>query len=1147
MTRAGLDGPALGPARAQRRASDPQASSWVAASAGTGKTKVLTDRVLRLMLDGTPPDKILCITFTRAAAAEMANRLNHTLARWATMADGDLAATLHDLTGRRPDTDLQLAARRLFAGVLDAPGGMKIQTIHGFCQSLLRRFPLEAGLSPHFRPIDERDARTLLDEVVHAVLSSPSRPVAEAVQTIAAQVDEGAFAELMSELTQERGRLARLLARFGGLAGLQRAIRDHLGVADAPSEADVVAEACTDAAADAPALRRAAQALASGSEAECRRAAAIAAWLEDPPRRAAGLEAYAQAFLTQAGTPRQRLISRATEAANPGAAVALEAEATRLAALWARRKAVTVAAASAALFTVGAAIVDAYQEARRSGHLLDYDDLVLRSAALLRRPGIAPWVLFKLDGGIDHILVDEAQDTSPEQWQVVAALAEEFFAGAGAREQTRTIFAVGDEKQSIFSFQGADPVAFARMRAHFAERVDAVQGAWRPVDLNTSFRSTGAVLRLVDAVFADAAVREGVVAEPAATVRHDVFRRGDGGSVELWPQTGPLPAEEATAPWSPPLEQARAPEPAATLARHIAETIRGWLDRGEPLEAKGRPIHPGDIMVLVRRRNRFFEALVRALKDCGVPVAGVDRMVLDRQLAVMDLLALADFLLLPDDDLSLATVLKTPVIGLSEEHLFAIAYDRPGRLWDALAAGARGDARLGAAYGYLAGLLDQVDFLSPYALFGRVLASPCPADPVSGRRALLARLGPEAEDALDELLSQALAYEGAYAPSLQGFVRWLRLGRAEVKRELDQGEQRRVRIMTVHGAKGLQAPVVILPDTLSKPLQSPRILWPDEAMDVPLWAPRRELEEARCAAARQRANRRRDQEYRRLLYVALTRAEDRLVICGYHGRKAPPEDCWYALCTAALSGLADCRGEPGGPGGGTIRRLTTPQTAAARSEPTPAALWPTVPLPPWVRAPAPAEPEPARPLVPSRPLGAEPAVRSPLAADDGDRFRRGTLIHALLQRLPDVEPGRRTAVARRYLAQPMHALTRAQQEDIAGAVMGVLDTPDFAPLFGPGSRAEVPVAGLVGGQALSGQIDRLLVEEDAVLVLDYKTHRPPPPTPSDVPPIYLRQMAAYREALRRIYPDRPARCALLWTDGPRLMRLDDALLDLHAP
>ncbi len=1131
----------------QGKASNPAVSAFVAASAGSGKTKLLTDRLLRLMLSGADPARIQCLTFTKAAAAEMAIRLHKVLGQWVTLDDAALDREL-DRLGATYDPESRKKARALFAEVLDLPGGMRIGTIHAFCQSLLRRFPLEAQLSPHFRLIEDRDADEALRAAREHMLARAATPAQRAaLDDLAGLATLDGFGRLVAGLQSDRPRLARALE----LPDLAAAQRRALGIAEAHPDG-VIADA-TNWPEEAALTDAADLVHRLGSEGCSDKSGRILEWLALlPAERAEHWPEWRKLFLTDGGAARGAgaFLNPKLAKRHPDLADVFAVEAERVLRVDDDRCAFAVAQASLALVTLAAPVLGAYAARKDESGLLDYDDLIGRTEDLLKEPGAA-WVLYKLDGGLDHLLLDEVQDTAPAQWRIAHALIAEFFAGEGAREAKRTVFAVGDRKQSIYSFQGADADEFDYWRGRLAAQVQDAGHGWRDVRLDVSFRSTAPVLTLVDRVFANPLAAAGVV-EPGEALRHVADRAGQAGAVELWPlapRLEPPPSE----PWTVPtdyLEQTSAPQ---RLADKLADWLREQTGGAVTLASKARPLAPGDVLVLVRRRNAFARALVRALKARGVPVAGLDRLVLTEQPAVQDLLALCDTLLLPQDDLSLACVLTSPLGGLTDNDLMALAVGRDGTLWEALRRRAGENPRWQAAWGFLSALLPRVDYTTPHALLSEALG------PLGGRALLYARLGPEAAEPVDELLNAALAYTRNHPPALQGFVQWLRQSGAEVKREAEAAGGA-VRIMTAHGAKGLQAPLVILPDTTALPPDDGPLLWePDPAtgIAVPLWAPRKEVSCAATDRVREQVRARRMEEHNRLLYVALTRAEDRLVVCGWEPSKPPRDECWYSLVRAGFEAL----GAEETPFGewGTALRLESPQ----RDEPERARAAETgsaSPLPVWAGAsrdwqPAPPPPEPTRPepLAPSRPdgagLGPVPHAISPLAMAAGgkNRFQRGQLIHALLQHLPALPPAERPAAARAWLDRPGHGLAPEAVEAIAEETLAVLDHPELAPLFGPGSRAEVPLTGLVAGSVVGGLVDRLAVLPDHVLLADFKTNRDPPRTPEETPVLYLRQMAAYRAVLRAVFPERPIRCALVWTRAARVAVLPDVLLDAHAP
>ncbi|MDE2007506.1 MAG: UvrD-helicase domain-containing protein, partial [Rhodospirillales bacterium] len=914
----------------QRAAADPAVSAFVAASAGSGKTKLLTDRLLRLMLAGADPARILCLTFTKAAAAEMALRLQRRLGEWAAAPDETLDAALAALDVA-PTAAVRARARALFATILDLPGGMRIGTIHAFCQSLLRRFPLEAGISPHFRLIEGQDAIAARAEAREDLLRGPLDPARkEALRRVAALASAERFSELVGDLFAERERLDAALA--DGLDALLAAQRRALGLPPVP-EADPIAAAIAW-----PEQARLAAALADiaarGSPAVAEKAGRMAGWLGCAAAdRAAHWDEWCAEFFRKDGgsLADSGFVNKKLADAAPDLLAACLAERDRVAAIEDRRRAEAAAEASSALFRLLAPLAGAYASRKEIAGELDYPDLIGRARTLLD-PRAAAWVLYKLDGGLDHLLLDEVQDTAPAQWEIAERITAECFAGAGARAPEaegappRSAFAVGDRKQSIFSFQGADAEGFDAGRARLAERARAGGARWIERTLNVSFRATAPVLALVDAVFADPLAAAGVA--PPATLRHRADRAGAAGVVELWP-LAPAPDKDDPPPWS----VAGGYETRPSSAEILADTLARWIAAqigGMELASRGRHLRAGDVMILLRRRNAFAGALLRALKSAGVPTGGLDRMVLTEQPAVADLLTFCDALLLPEDDLAFACYLTSPLGGLTDDGLMALAMDRAGGLAEALRdrAGERPD--WSRAWEDFAALRARVDHASPYAVLAEALG------PRGFRARLFARLGAEAGEPVDELLAAALAHAGAHPPSLQSFLHWIRRAGAEAKREQEEAGDS-ARILTVHGAKGLQAPLVILPDTTGLPPPGHGLFWaPDPpGPEVPVWLPRKELRSTASDGARAAAERLRTEEYHRLLYVALTRAEDRLLVCGHAPVKALDPGCWYELVGRGFDRLgaeAVPFGPPLAPWNGTARRLASAQTDLPRPE-----------------------------------------------------------------------------------------------------------------------------------------------------------------------------------------------------------------------
>lgn len=1148
--------------RAQRVASDPKLSTFVAASAGSGKTKLLTDRLLRLMLAGVDPGRILCLTYTRNGAAEMALRLQDRLGRWVSLSDAALDQALDEL-GTPPSAANRARARALFAIVLDLPGGMRIETIHAFCQSLLRRFPLEAELSPHFRLEEERDAALGLREALEQVLGrihDEDQPLTDAVNLLAAETSASTLDQMLSKADMARDRIEALLAEDA--LALEERVRQLLGTRR--DEAALAEDAVTGGAwAD---LRAALGTIAAEGPAKAaERAYALLDWLsKDAKARLALWDEWASRFFGSKGDPLacSTLVGKALDARRPDLWPIMEREQQRIEALNEARSAARLAALSIAFLRICLPVLRLQAQRRQVEGLMDYGGLILRSNDLLRDPGAA-WVLFKLDHGLDHLLLDEVQDTAPAQWTIAGSLTAEFFAGIGVRDAagmgTRTVFAVGDRKQSIFGFQGADLRSFDEWRARLSAQVRAAGLGWHDGALDVSFRSTVPVLRLVDAVFADPEAARGVVEPGGLPLAHLSARPEDAGCVELWPLIAreEMPAPEA---WTIPesnLSQSSGP---GELARQLALWLARLTDGTTLLESQGRPVSPGDILILLQRRAPLAPMLVRELKAAGVAVAGLDRLALTQQPAVQDLVALAESLLLPEDDLTFACWLTSPLGGLSDDSLMALAAGRRARhLAESLRLRAGERADWSAAWAFFAALQGKVDYASPYALLSEALGA------LGGRARLYRRLGPEAAEPVDELLQAALNHATSHPPSLQSFLHWLRQSTAEAKREPEAAGDA-VRIMTVHASKGLQAPIVILPDAARPPGgdREPLLWLPDAdtglSLPIPMPSKANQCNASEVVQARLRADR--EEEHHRLLYVALTRAEDRLIVCGWeNGRANRRSTTWYELIERGFTRLG-VEMEPLGVAGvfpPTHRRIASPQRRPPPGQ-KPDTAADLAPPPAWLgfdRAgrlqPPPAEPPRPRPLAPSRPetaaFGPVPPTLSPQAQGAAPRsgLARGALIHSLLQYLPDLPPGARQRLGLAFLCRDGAGLAADEAEAILGQCAAILAHPALAAAFLPGSRAEVPVAGEIGGIVINGIIDRLAVTETEVIALDYKTNRRPPAEPAKVPLLYLRQMAAYAALLGAIFPSRAIRCALVWTETASVMLLPAPVLAAHAP
>jgi ATP-dependent helicase/nuclease subunit A len=1150
---------------AQAAAALPTANAWVAANAGSGKTKVLIDRVARLLLQGAAPDSILCVTYTKAAASEMQDRLFARLGTWCVMDAQKLREELGKLEGREDFDDAYVGkARELFARALETPGGLRIETIHAFCGRVLRRFPLEAGVAPGFQELDDQTSGDLWDDAFRAlgalVAEQARRGESELVDAarIVAEAGAGANFGIVRALDSRRAAVQAFIRAHHGVDGAAEALRLALGASK--ETADAILDRAIGRDLPRADLALALSAYRTGSKTDQAQADAIEVVLSNLPT-ADRFEAWRGIVLTQKGELRKSTATKAVLTASPLVAnlfctdVPGGSETRRILAACEAIAARTIYERSAALLRL-ADIVFADFELRKNARAgLDFDDLIHGVARLLTRAHAAEWVLWKLDGGVAHILLDEAQDTSPHQWTILRKLTEDIFAGLGVeRKAARTFFVVGDQKQSIYSFQGADPERFLSEYRDIRGLADNAGIALNAPHMAMSFRSVRQVLSYVDEVFDPAhfngeapfSIEPPVEADYAP---HAPFRREEAGSVEFWPLETPTKADDPD-PWDAPVDQMKQASPRMKLARDVAAWVRREIDAGTTIweGGKRRPVQPGDFLILVKgRTGGLFDALLQSLKLQKLPVAGADRIQLLASLPVQDMLNLVRFALCPEDDLTLAEILKGPFGGLDDDALLELAYDRRGSLWKRLRESARKD--VAPAHAFLADVLARRHD-APYEFLMRALERPAGLD-APGWEKMLSRFGDPAREPITALLDRAAAYDASSPPSLELFLTAVENHGGEVKRELS-GPQNQVRVMTVHGAKGLQAPIVILPDTTSAPkLEKTGLFFSEDG--APVWVGSKDGDTPMTARMRAAANARALREHRRLLYVALTRAQDRLVVCGAWTGSASgsgaDKDSWYALCRDGMDRLA-AKGE--------AQEVVSDKVAVSHFRPhfrvgeppsamqVEAAGLAAIALPDWLRADAPVETSVTRIVTPSNLAGDEPPANPPFGPDRVAKLRRGRLIHALFEALPEIAPRSRSKAGRDFLARQAD-IPSAERDEMLAAALAVIDDPRFAPIFAKAGRSEAPVigrlAGFSGDRIVNGRVDRLVVTDAEILIVDYKTDRPAPARIEDVGEAYMAQMAAYRHILSQRWPDRPVRCLLVWTDGPKLMEIPATDLD----
>lgn len=1151
----------------QLAASNPQDNVWLSASAGTGKTQVLSARVLRLLLEpGVDPSQVLCLTFTKAGAAEMANRINGVLARWVRLEDTQLFAELGNL-GADQSEEARAHARTLFASVLDCPGGgLRIDTIHAFSQWLLANFPEEADLQPGARPMEDRERELLSRDVLSNMLTEAEKS-GDSATTDA--ISAFACAKNPDALRNWLMRCASAMDMWLGLDAWQPPMRSRvdtlLGIPPGAGEEWAHEVLHPDTFPDAQLVQLARALREWGKPSGETAIAGIETWLKiEPQLRADNCACLVGGILNGDSLPHGglRFASKVDEIFVDRQTEVSEA----MMRFYERKTLINLADFLTPALELGRAFALRWEEAKAREGFLDFDDLIRKAAELLGNSDAAAWIRYKLDRSFDHILIDEAQDTNRAQWGIIDALIDDFFAGQGARgDKLRTIFTVGDYKQAIFGFQGTSPENFERAKEKVKKRIDDAKAnahqirsnhrvpSLEDLDLGLSYRTSPAVLDFVNRAI-EVIGWESLGLKKKAKPHSSAFPTR-AGLVTLWePVISEADTEAEEEGDDGKDERGWLPAHDTKLADLIAKQVSRWVDPRNPdyepfVLEKGKDARyadAGDVMVLVRKRKELASQIVAKLHAKGVAVAGVDRLRLGAPLAVKDLMAALRFAAQPLDDLSLANLLGSPLIGWSQDDLLEYCpRSHKMRLWDHLRHYEAPFVQETVAK--LRDLLARADFETPQALLAWLITGPWQA-----RRKIVARLGQEANDPIDELVNAAFAYQSAHTPSLAGFIAWFDAGEGELKRDADEATGQ-VRVMTVHGSKGLQAPIVILADATGEPGTAgaselaedpPGKDEHEKPLMVPLPKLAKDQKAGRVAEADEKAEEAETQEHWRLLYVAMTRAEEALFIGGSLNKRqakkgVPHENSWYAHLEEVFETdrledpLFGARREWGARSDKTVRL----EHAATDEKPQSLPAWLTTPIGP--------EPRPPRPLAPSS-AGEEQGADPPLPPEAlAIAARRGTLIHRLLERLPDLSPEERQSAGESWLERQATDLDAAVRGEMLDSALIVLAEPEFAAIFGPDALAEVPLAAIVDGVVVAGTADRLLVTDDAVTVVDFKTTRRPPASLEEIPVGTIRQMTAYCAALSAIFPGREMRAAVLYTQTPKLIEIPAVTLGEH--
>lgn len=1034
----------------QQSAADPSQSIWLHASAGTGKTKVLTDRLLRLLLKGTLPNKILCLTFTNAAANEMHERIYQKISNWAVISDAELRSELQDL-GYDSFTPGDIkSAKNLLQVYLHKEESLNIHTIHSFCQKVLQKFPIEASVSPNFKVIDEISQPQIISDIKRLLIKD-EKFLREA-SLILTQMHDSKLNELFAEILGSQIKFKNFFNACKTLIKYQGYLKKTLDIMHI-NEAEIIEEIC----------KKASEILGSRFE----------------------FEELKKMCLTQDGSRKKRLSFQKQDKDTLFAIQDIVFQGLD------QIKSLKIFHASSSFYSLAKMLIEQYDQYKKQMGVLDYDDLIYYTQNLFLNSEFKDWILYKLDGGIEHILVDEAQDTNLYQWHLIMALISDFIAGDTDDEREKSIFVVGDEKQSIYSFQGARYEYFAQVKQKIMQALSSAKKKNQMLNLKTSYRSSYIILETVNKIFRHVRSIDAQLFD-IDNFDLDCHHQFYGGEVELWNAYLPDTQEELF--WPVFSEEQEKRDPKNKLAKDIAKHIAELVESKRVLFSTGKQVCFGDFMILLRQRGELAQEIVSELKKLQIPVSGLDKILLMDDLSVQDLLSAAKFSLFPDDELNLACLLRSPLFGLSEEELHKVTYGRNKKLY----------LHLESHYPKIQEKLDKIINLAHsinIADFFHIL--------VYGYNNLenfISHNGYGAADSIGHLIGLAVKFEQESSSSLQDFISWCNSYEIEISK--DPTSQNVVKIMTVHGAKGLQAPIVILPDTTSVPRTDHKFFW--DQNDYPFFAINSSIHNSFYKDLKQISSGLAYKEYLRLLYVAVTRAQEQLVVCGYSTNSKTDPEGWHSIVSNAISGDMESLAE------GKFRYKSEKPSPEATMQ-----ISKTIDLPLLNLG------TDKEYIVERAEINSE--INSPLESSNALIY--GELVHKILE---DALQSKNLDLLSSH--NLFDLLPQNYADSMRNNLIQLKRDPEFLELLKEKLKVEIVIASSMDYNF--GRIDLLVIQKDKVIIIDYKTDSKVPSSSDLIPIKYQEQLRNYKRMVQNIYPDKMVEAKLLWLSVPKFMLVD---------